>query len=162
MAALTAALFGVGGNPLFAVSAGKVNDNVCLGFGGMVAALMRTGEGNACIRICFFVGMLRVVCGNVLEIGGFLDELAIWAMLTHKLEILLVVLLHVVVHGVLFVTLFVAVRTKKYTRFITNILRDRRRNGSRRRNGCRNYGDYGDYGDHWKLTRKERKETAGK
>lgn len=121
VAALAAVLFGIGGNPVLAVGAGKVDDNVRLGFGGMVAALMRTGEGNACVRICFFVGMLRVVCGNVLEVGGFLDELAVRAVLAHKLEIQLMILLDMVIHGVLLVALLVAVGADKRARLVADI-----------------------------------------
>jgi hypothetical protein len=123
VAALAAVLFGVCGDPVFTVGAGKVYDDVRLGFGGMVAALVGTGEGNACVRICFSVcqGSLRMIRSNVLEVGGFLDELAVWTVLTHKLEILLMVLLHMVVHGVLFFTLLVAVRTDKYTRLVANV-----------------------------------------
>ncbi len=147
IAALAAVLFRVGGNPVFAVGARKVNDDVRLGLGAVVAALMRTGEGNACVRICFFVGMLRVVCGNVLEVGGFLDELAVRAVLAHKLEILLVVLLDVIIHGVLFVALLVAVGTDKRAGFVADI--------SGGNGGCRRSGDH--WGNYWKLNGKDRR-----
>jgi hypothetical protein len=123
IAAFTALLFGVGGDPVFAVTASKVDNNVRLGLCCVATTLVRTGEGNACVRICFSVcqGSLRVICGNVLEVSGFLYKLAVWTVLADKLEIQLVVFLDVVIHGVLFVTLLVAVRANKCARFVADV-----------------------------------------
>jgi hypothetical protein len=87
----------------------------------MAAAFKRAGEGNACVRICFFVGAFRVIHCDVLEISRLLNKFAFGAMLADKLEILLVILLDVVVHCVLFIALLVAVGTEKCTGLVADI-----------------------------------------
>lgn len=81
-------------------------------------------EADTDVGILLFFTHLRMRCGDVLEIGGFLNKFASilrWTMLTNKLVIICVILFNVIIHRILFGTHFLAMGALELTVFGANI-----------------------------------------
>ncbi len=112
-----------GGNPFFAVGAGKMHEHVRLRFGGCGTSWMCTGKGytHIGIRLLSSVGGMRL--RHMLEIRGFLDELLIRAMCTGEFIILHMLCLYMIIHGILLSGLLIAIFALKDAGFKLGVIR---------------------------------------
>lgn len=76
IASLTRSILCKGGNPVFTMGAGIMDENIGLRLSGVLAARMRAGERYTGVGIGFrrFLTHLGMADGEMLEIRGFLDK----------------------------------------------------------------------------------------
>lgn len=103
------------GNPLFAMSAGKVYEHIGLCFSRRLATRVCTGKGYTRIRILLLGCIRRMRLGHMLEIRGLLDKLLIRAMGARELIVLNMLRLHMVIHRILFCRLLLTILTLEHT-----------------------------------------------
>ncbi len=126
VATLTGLSLFIDWNPVFAMGACKVHENIRLRLGGLFTSWKSTGIRNTDIGIRLFTyssrRIFRVRLRHMLEIGGFLDKLLIRAMGALIFIVLNVFGLNVIIHSILLLCPLFAILTLEFTGFELGII----------------------------------------